>query len=57
MSPTNSYSSFMIDALLNYKYLVLFLLVLSLMGFFLIPYLENYQKKVQKQISVQKNKK
>jgi len=46
----------MIDVLLNYKYLVLFLLVLSLMGFFLIPYLENYQKRYKNKLVFKKIK-
>ena len=54
---SNNYTLLLINLLIRKRFLILSCIILSIIGFFMIPYLEKYQKQLQKQNYVKRNKK
>jgi predicted membrane protein len=54
---SNNYTFLLINLLIRKRFLISSCIILSIIGFFMIPYLEKYQKQLQKQNYVKRNKK
>lgn len=54
---SNNYTLLLINLLIRKRFLISSCIILSIIGFFMIPYLEKYQKQLQKQNYVKRNKK
>ena len=47
-SSSNNYTLLLINLLIRNQFIILICIILSIIGYFMIPYLENYQKQLQK---------